>query len=408
MGYSKHTIKGLSWMGGFRVFSRVIVFAKTAIIARILTPNQFGVFGIASLVLSLIEILTETGVNVFLVQEKDDIDKYVDASWIMSIGRGIVISVLIIVTAPLVSGFFNSPDSYNLILLISIVPFLRGFINPSEVKFQKNLQFHQEFYFRSILFLVESFVSTMLVLITHETSALIWGMIVSVIAEIILSFMFIKPIPRIRFQKGQLKMVISRGRWVTVAGVFNYLFHNADNMVVGRMLNTGSLGYYQMAYRISMLPITEVAEVFSKVTFPVYVKISEDSERLKKAFLKTTIGVSVLVIPLGFLFFFFPFPIIKLVLGPKWIEIAPVLQILAIFGVVRAISGSASALFLALKRQDIVTIITFASFLILIVTIIPLILKFGIIGAGISVLTASVVVVPIIIYYVLKVFNELK
>ena len=70
MGYTKEAIKGVSWLGAFRLFARVLSFLRTIIVARILSPAQFGVYGIAALALSLIEILTETGINVFLVQNK--------------------------------------------------------------------------------------------------------------------------------------------------------------------------------------------------------------------------------------------------------------------------------------------------------------------------------------------------
>ena len=65
-------------MGGFRVVSRGFAFVRTAILARILSPAQFGVYGIVLIVLALLELLTETGVNIFLIQEKDDIDSYIN------------------------------------------------------------------------------------------------------------------------------------------------------------------------------------------------------------------------------------------------------------------------------------------------------------------------------------------
>src|SRR3989344_9285412 len=149
MGYTKEAIKGVSWLGAFRLFARVLSFLRTIIVARILSPSQFGVYGIATLLLSLIEILTETGINVFLIQKKDDIDRYINTAWIVSIIRGLLISIVIISSARFVSDFFRNPEVFPLLMLIGVVSFIRGFINPSVVKFQKELNFNKEFYYRS-------------------------------------------------------------------------------------------------------------------------------------------------------------------------------------------------------------------------------------------------------------------
>src|SRR5680860_1435726 len=156
MGYSRDVLKGISWTWLLRMCTRIISFLKIAILARFLSPAQFGLYGIASLVLLLLEVLTETGINVFIIQENEDVDSIVSTAWIISILRGILISLIIILLVPFISFFFRSPDSTNLIILIALVPFIKGFINPSIVKFQKELMFDKEFYFRGSLFTLES------------------------------------------------------------------------------------------------------------------------------------------------------------------------------------------------------------------------------------------------------------
>jgi lipopolysaccharide exporter len=404
MGYFKDTVKGLSWMGGFRVVTRVIAFLKIAILARLLVPEQFGIFGIASLVLAFLEILTETGINVFFIQDEGKIKDYLDTAWIVSIVRGILISLAILLFAPVISSFFNSPGSYKLLVLISLVPFLRGFINPAIVRFQKELEFNKEFWFRFAVFLFDASVAVVLALITKSAASLVWGLIAGVVLEIVLSFMFVKPRPKFALELAKVKRVISRGKWVTAYSIFDYLFRQGDDIVVGRLLNISSLGLYQVAYKISTLPITEVADVFGKVSFPVFVKISDDTERLKKAFLKTFISVGILTLPFTVLFLLFPKQIILLILGDKWLEAVPVLKLLSLFGLIRGLSGPTSALFLALRKQEYVSAVTFVSTLGLAVTIVPLVLKYGIVGAGLSALAGAIVAWPLIIFYLFKVF----
>lgn len=405
MGYTGVTIRGISWVGALRFATRIVAFFRTAILARILSPSQFGAYGVASLVVALLEVVTETGVNVILIQEKESLKKYLNSAWIISIARGFIVGLFILLSAPFVANFFNSKDALPLLMLISIVPVIRGFINPSVIKFQKDLVFHKEFLYRFSIFFVDGATAVVLAFFTKSATSIIFGLIAGVVLEVILSFMVVRPFPFFKFEKEFLKKIVNRGKWVTASGIFNYLFHNLDDIVVGKIMGTTTLGLYEMAYSISTLPITEIADVFSRVTFPVFSRISTDLGRLKNAFLKTILLISLLSIPVGLLLYFFPTEIVTIILGEKWIAIVPALQILGIFGVVRAISGSTSTLFLSVGKQEYVTLVTLISLLTLAVLIIPLVIQFGIVGASLAVLVGSLVPIPIMLYFTLKVLR---
>jgi lipopolysaccharide exporter len=408
MGYTKTVIKGVSWMTGIRIVTRGLAFGKTIIIARILNPAQFGIFGIATLVLSLVEILTETGINIFLVQQKAKIDDYVNTAWLVSIIRGFLISFVIAVSSPFVADFFNAPDATSLLLLMSIVPLVRGFINPSVINFLKELTFHKEFYYRSILIIVETLLSIFLVMLTHSIVSLVWALIVSAIVEVILSFCMVKPRPAFIFEKIKFLEVISYGKWITASGIFNYFYQHGDDIAVGRLLGTSSLGLYDMAYRISLAPLTDIADVITKVTLPVYVKISEDRKRLQKAFFKSLFLVIVLILPISMILFFFPKEIVTILLGDKWLGSVPALQVLALFGLIRAISVFSSTIFFSVQKQTIVTLTALIGLFGLGITIVPFIYLWGIVGAGLSALVGTILTLPIIFYNLYLLFINKK
>src|SRR3989344_4458576 len=117
MGYLKDTIKGVSWMGGLRVGTRAVTFLKILILARILTPTEFGLFGIAMLSLAFLEIITETGINIFLIQENALLKKYNDTAWVVSIGRGALMFLALYLSAPWVSSFFRTPEATPILYL---------------------------------------------------------------------------------------------------------------------------------------------------------------------------------------------------------------------------------------------------------------------------------------------------
>lgn len=395
-------------MSGFRVFSRIIATIRGVVLARILTPAQFGVFGIATIILSFLEILTETGINVFLIQEKGSIDKFVNSAWIVSILRGAFICLLIIVIAPFIVIFFNMPDLYRFLYLISLVPLIRGFINPSIVKYQKELKFNKEFWLRILIYLFDSTIAIFLAFVMKDAISFVWGLIAGAILEAILSFALFKPFPLLKFQPNIIKLVISRGKWVTAYGIFNYIAQQGDAIMVGKLLGAGPTGIYQMGYRFSTLPISEISDVVNKVVFPVYSKISGERERLSKAFKKTLLAISIPVIILSAIIFFLPKNFFDVLLGPQWSEISTILKILVIYGMLRAISGVSSSLFLALEKQNFVAAITFVRVLVLVVTIVPLTINYGLIGASISTLLSVLLELPFVGYFILRIFKSIK
>ena len=205
MGYLKDTIRGVSWMGALRASTRGLAFIKIAVLARVLLPEQFGLFGIASLALSFLEIVTETGINVFLIQEQSKLEKFLNTAWVVSIVRGVTISLILLLLAPSLSSFFRSPESLGLLYLISVVPVVRGFINPAIIIFRKDLQFNKEFWLRTALYFSDAIVSVLVAVVTRSPSALIWGLIVGSLVEVYFSHRYIAPRPIFAFDFIKLK-----------------------------------------------------------------------------------------------------------------------------------------------------------------------------------------------------------
>lgn len=405
MSFFKQTLKGLGWLGGLQAFGRGLALLRTAILARILLPDQFGVFGIVTLVLNLFEILTETGINTVIIQEKKRLKTFIDTAWVVSIFRGILIAFLIILASLPLARFFNLPNVAKLLFFTSLIPLTRGFINPAVIQFRKNLEFKKEFYFRGAIYLAESIVVIIGVLLTRSIASLIFALLFASGLEVFFSFIFCRPRPRFVWEKEKAKRIISQGKWITLTGIFSYFVTEGDDAVVGKILGVEALGFYRLAYKVSNLPFTEVTDVVSRVTFPVYARIAGKKEQVKRAFKKSLLGIIFLVIPATAMIFFFPNLIIKIILGERWLSVAPTLKILAIFGLTRALGGAATPIFYTFKKQDLVAKITFLKFILLFVFIAPLVFKFGISGAALAVLISSLLIQPLIWFQVIKILK---
>lgn len=404
MGYTPQIVKGITWIGSFRIVTRAISFGRTLVLARILNPAQFGFFGIGTLILALSELLTETGINILLVQKKDISSDYVNTAWMISIIRGFIIGLIMLLISLPVSLFFNMPEVLLFINLLALVPMIRGFINPLRVLLQKDLRYRDDFLYNTLLFTVEAVVAIFVSYYTKSAIGLAYGLIASALVDLLLSFLLFSPIPRISFKKTIFHEIIYHGKWLTANGVMNYLFQNIDNIVIGKILGASSLGLYDVIYKISLLPLTEVADVVGKVTFPVYVKMTDDLQRLKRAYLKSSVIIFMASVFLATVLILYSNQVILLLLGPQWVEGSTFLYILAVLGVFRAMFTSVVYPLYSLKKQKNVSIITFIALFSIMATIIPFTNNWGLPGASLSALLGAVVATPIAFYFLYKEF----
>lgn len=395
MSYLKKSLVGLSWTAALRGGVRLATIARIAILARILTPGQFGSFGIAAMALGLLEILTETGINVVLLQEKDDYLDYIDSSWVVSIFRGIIIMALMVLTAPMVANFFSSPESLSLLYLVAWVPLIRGFINPACIKFLKKLQFAKEFSYRLVITATEIGVSVAAALITRSAASFGWGLIISAVTEVIMSFVFINPRPKFHFDSQKILYVLNNGKWITGSGIFDYIMTQGDNTAVGKILGAGALGIYRTAYSFSTLPVAEISQIFYTVMFPVFVEMKNDIHRLRQAVVRSISVVSGIMILAGLMVFVLADFLVKLLLGNNWLLAIPVIKILALAGIFRGLAYCFNPIFVAMGKQRYVTLVIFISMTGLIVTIVPFVRLYGVVGAAYSAAFGSLIALPV-------------
>lgn len=407
MTYLKDTLKGISWMGALTVLTKSVAIGKIAILARILSPAQFGTYGIALLVLGFLEVITETGINIFLIQEKDKAIEYLNSAWVVSIIRGFLISVLIFISTPIIMLFFKTPGISYLLYLVAVVAIIRGFINPMEVFFQKKLQFMKVFIFKGGLYLLDAIVAVSLGILLHSEIAMVISMVAAALVEVFLSFYLFTEKPRLVFEKDKFLRVLNSGKWITGAGLFSYIFQNMDNVIVGRFLGTTSLGFYQQSYSIATLPVAGVSDVFNRVMFPIFVNMSAKKEELKKTFYKSLGVIFIFALFFGIVILLFSEPIILLFLGSKWLVIESTLKILTIFGILKSLLNSTYSLLLSLKMQKTVMISEFFGIMGMAIVIYPMVIKYGTSGAAISTIIAVICGFPVILINVKKIFNSI-
>jgi len=175
-----------------------------------------------------------------------------------------------------------------------------------------------------------------------------------------------------------------------------FLLVQGDDIFVGKLLGVTALGFYQLAYRISNMPATEITHVISQITFPAYSKLQDNIPKLRKAYLEVLQVTAFLSFPIAGLIFVLAPDFTRIFLGVKWMPMVPAMQVLAIFGVTRSIGATMGPILYSVGKPKIQTKISSIQLIVMAVIIYPLTSQWGILGASLAVVIPNLLALILI------------
>ena len=399
---SNKVAKGGFWLLIIRVSDNAIGLLKLFIVARLLAPNDFGLLGIAFLTIATLDTFSQTGLDTALIQMKDDIKEYLNAVWSISIIRGLILYGILFLSAPYVALFFKSPDATSIIRVVGMTIFLRSFTNIGVIYFQKELKFNKHFMCRFSSTIINFIVSIVAVFMLKSVWALVLGQLADCTTGVIASYLLHQYRPRFNLNLEKVKKLFGFGKWVFGSSILIFLFTQGDDFFVGGLLGATALGFYQMAYRVSRMPTTEISHIISKVTFPAYSKIQDDLSRLRDAYLKILKLTAFLSFPIVGLIISLAPDLTMVILGNKWMPMVPAMQVLVLYGLIESVAATAGPVFYSIGKPDIDTKNQFLQAILLMALIYPLTSKWGLVGASLAVIFTSATVSIYVLYRLLN------
>jgi len=402
---SKRVIHGGVWMFILRLANRSIVLIRTIVLARLLAPNDFGLFGIAMLSLTSIEALTNIGFDRALIHRKGDIKNLLSTAWTVQVIRGLLLSLALFFGAPLVGRFFQEPSVEIIIKVLGSAVFIKSLQNIGVVYFQKELNFQNQFIYESIGIVVELSVAVSIALISHNVWALVFAYLARNITQTIVSYLIHKFRPTINLSISNSKTLINFGRWIWGTSVLVFLATQGDDIILGKVLGTTALGLYLMAFQISNIATTDISHVISKVAFPLYSKLQDEINKLKNVYKEVFHIIMTFTLPITVGIFLVLPDFAYIFLGNKWLAMIPAARILVWAGLIRSITVIGGTLFQAVGKPRLDFQMNFFRVMFIAITIYPLIINFDLIGVSIAVLIGILGTVPVLIYRTKEITN---
>lgn len=406
MGYTKQSFIGFFAHGGFKGSALVITAIKIAILARLLQPSDFGQFAMVAVVLGITESLTETGINTIIVQSFRSIEYYVDSAWVISIFRGLGIGILMVISSMWLEKLMDMSGLAWLVTVAALIPIIKGFINPAIISFYKKLQFGQDAMYRLSLVIVEATASIAISWVMRSAFALIAGMMISAIFEVVISFLFVRVRPQFRLVPSRVKEIWGHSAHLNLSAILSYLLFNIDNVIVGKLLGSTGLGLYQNGFALSHKPNLEVAKSAQHSLFPIFAAIENNQERVRRAFWKSLRSVLILTTLLSLPLLIAPSFIVQIFLGEKWLLVIPLLQALTLAGVTQSGITVAYTLLTAQKEYSFLNLHLLASVVLMVGLLFLLVPEYQLPGAVAAVLLSRLLVIPFMVYIILITWSK--
>jgi O-antigen/teichoic acid export membrane protein len=390
------------WVTGINVGDRLLQLLKITVLANLLSPEAFGLLGIALLVLASFRQFSRLGFDEALIQHRDeDVDAYLNTAWTMKIGRAALIAAVAFVAAPHLASFFGEPAVGSLVRVLAAVGVIDGLQNPGVVYFDKNLDFHREFAFKMGGRVVDLGVAVAAALVLRSVWALILGTVAMSLVRLLLSYAIHDYRPTPAFDLGYAREMFGFGKWLFASSILIFLYSQGDDAFVGWFFSASVLGFYQIAYRFSNAPATEVTHVIARVAFPAFSKVQDDVDRLREGYFRVVQLSTTVAFPMAAGIIGVAPQFVHVVLGGEWSAVVPIMQLLTVWGALRAFGANVGAMYKAIGRPDIPVRVQALKVAILALTIYPAAEQFGILGVAGVVVGNSLVAQPVLVYITL-------
>jgi PST family polysaccharide transporter len=397
----KQVVQGAMWnYGGFLV-SKGLLFVATLILARILSPSEFGLVGMALLVITALDILRDFGIGASLIYRQRDGQAAANLAFLLSAVIGVMLFVGNWLLAPFVTVFFktNGPEETATVTgLVQVLGFsllFAGLGSTQDALLQKAIDYRRRMIPEVGRTLIKGVLQVALALAGFGVWSLVWGQVIGEACATILLWTVSSWRPTRLLDRTLLRPMVNYGTQIMMVGGLGWLVADIDYLIIGRFLGDAALGLYTLAFRIPELIIRNLAQAVSNVAFPVAARFQEDKAAMRHAYLTMQHYMLAILAPLGFGLFAVTPSLIHILFQDKWEPAIPVMELLSIYMVLSGISHWPGVVYKAVGRPDILNRLSFLKLVLLVPTLWWAATTYGIVGVGWGQVAVRVVVILI-------------
>jgi lipopolysaccharide exporter len=385
--------RGSAWMIGFRLLDRCVGLVSMLVLARVLTPADFGLVAMATAMIALVELFGTFGLEVALIQRPGATREHFDSAWTMNVLIGASVACVLLLSAWPLARFYDDPRLIALVAFLALGPLIQGAENIGVVAFRKELNFDREFRFLLSKRLLSFAITVTLALWLRSYWALAIGMVFGRLAGVAISYA-LHPF-RPRWSLSRAGDLLHFSLWLVAQNLFVFLKDRAPDFIIGKFAGPHALGMWSVANELSNLVGTELISPMNRAALPTYSRLAEDRVALGGAYLSAAGLVALLVMPLVVGLAAVAPLVVAVLLGPQWHEVGPLISLLAFHGLTDVFLRTAASAVLARGRPDVFVKIYALQVCFLLPLSFWLTREYGVQGAVVATVATALVLLPL-------------
>lgn len=332
------TKEGMFWVLLFKGVSFVVRMGSSIVLARLLFPKEFGLMGIASVVIQFARRFSNFGFNSALIQRKEIKDEHLNTVFISTMTLMGLITSSLFFGASWIADYFNEGILRLVMMVIAFNFVIEGLASVPRAILTREMKFKELETAGSVGEMFAMLSPIVFALLGFGVWSLVWGSVLGLLATSVMVISYARWIPKLQFRAWAFRDVFSFGVWVYVDNFLSYFVKNVDYFVIGKFLNATALGYYERAFNLMSMPRNQLVRSFERVMFSAYSRVQDDSERIIKAVMKVTANLAVITYPLMIWMYFASPSLIVFLYGANWEPTVLPLQIMCIAGILNTFS----------------------------------------------------------------------
>jgi O-antigen/teichoic acid export membrane protein len=373
----------------------VLQVATMMLLARLLSAEDFGLQGMATVLTGFLGIFREAGLGAATVQRLEVTHEQISTLFWINVAVGTTLATFSAVLAPVLVGFYGEPRLYWIVVISAVAFVFSGLAAQHQALILREMRFVTLAKVDLLSLAISSAVGIVMALFGWRYWSLVGMTVVASIVSAACVWLAVPWVPGPPRRGCGVLSMLHFGWMATCNSVLVFLAWNSDNILLGRVWGADALGLYGRAYQLATLPVQQLTAAVSGVAFTAFSRIQDDPDRLAKSFLRAYSLLVSLTVPIAICCPLFAEEIIRVVLGAKWMEAAPIFRLLAPTAVVFALANPLSWLVMSTGRVRRALYISAATTPVVILGIV-LGLSHGPIGVALGYSVAmALVVIPI-------------
>ncbi len=343
-------IGGARWQSTMQVASQAIRLGTTLVLARLLTPADFGIVAYALTIITFVDVFKHMGAIAAIIERPTISQRLLSSLFYMNVATGLVLGIAFALLSPVLVSSTGSDENpwvlapMGLVIVVSSM----GIVNRGLLR--RRLAFRRVAIVNVTPTVIFGIVAIVLATRGAGASAIVTGQVCGAVGGVAIGWFLARWWPSLVFDLAEIKSVLGVVGYTMGFGIFNYMFENADKVMVGSVLGASALGVYSIGQRVLMYPVYSMTLNIGQVLFPTFARMGNDDRAIGRGFLRACAAIALVTFPMMIGVAVLAQQFVDVILGEKWQDAVFIITVLAPIGLLHAIHYTVGPIYQAKGR----------------------------------------------------------